>query len=351
MGRRSKRPNAIPRLRERKQRDGRILYAYDHGVVDGKRKETTLGYDYGLALKKWAEMEHDAPIPKPDVITLEYVGRVYMHEYAPANKAARTVKDNEKELGKLLVFFNDPVPVPLDAIKPKHVRLYMTWRSKVAPVRANREKSLLSAIWNFARNAGYTDLPNPVQGIESNEEDGRDVYIEEYEYSAVWAKADPALRDAMDLAYLTGQRPADVMKWTEHDVRDGVIYVSQGKTRAKLRIEVEGELEALLTRIRARKAGYKIHNTRLIVSKNGRPFSVNWLSRKWRMATLDAIKEDQALARLAEVQFRDLRAKAATDKTESADIRQAQRQLGHTSVVMTEAYVRARRGEKVKPTR
>lgn len=51
-------------------------------------------------------------------------------------------------------------------------------------------------------------------------------------------------------------------------------------------------------------------------------------------------------------QLRDLRAKAGTDKADSAgDIRQAQRQLGHTSVAMTKHYVRNRRGDKVGPTR
>jgi integrase len=54
----------------------------------------------------------------------------------------------------------------------------------------------------------------------------------------------------------------------------------------------------------------------------------------------------------ANFQFRDLRAKAATDKADSAgDIREAQKQLGHTSVVMTEQYTRNRRGAKVTPTR
>ncbi|TAM07545.1 MAG: integrase [Paraburkholderia sp.] len=49
-------------------------------------------------------------------------------------------------------------------------------------------------------------------------------------------------------------------------------------------------------------------------------------------------------------QFRDLRAKAGTDKTESAgDIRAAQKQLGHSSVTMTEHYVRERTGDKVGP--
>ncbi|QVQ29162.1 tyrosine-type recombinase/integrase [Achromobacter deleyi] len=51
-------------------------------------------------------------------------------------------------------------------------------------------------------------------------------------------------------------------------------------------------------------------------------------------------------------QFRDLRAKAGTDKTESAgDIRQAQKQLGHGSVTTTEKYVRRRKGDKAGPTR
>ncbi len=48
-------------------------------------------------------------------------------------------------------------------------------------------------------------------------------------------------------------------------------------------------------------------------------------------------------------QFRDLRAKAATDTTEATgDIRQAQRQLGHAALSMTEHYTRQRRGDAVK---
>jgi integrase len=48
----------------------------------------------------------------------------------------------------------------------------------------------------------------------------------------------------------------------------------------------------------------------------------------------------------------DLRAKAGTDKADSsADIREAQKQLGHTTVTMTEHYTRNRRGAKVTPTR
>ena len=48
----------------------------------------------------------------------------------------------------------------------------------------------------------------------------------------------------------------------------------------------------------------------------------------------------------------EIEAQAGTDKAESSgDIMQARDQLGHTTVVMTEQYIRARRGKKVLPTR
>lgn len=54
----------------------------------------------------------------------------------------------------------------------------------------------------------------------------------------------------------------------------------------------------------------------------------------------------------AAFQFRDLRATAGTDKTDSAgDIRKAQQQLGHQPVTTTEIYVRKRRGALTSPTK
>ncbi len=41
----------------------------------------------------------------------------------------------------------------------------------------------------------------------------------------------------MDIAYLTGQRPADVRKMMITDIRDNALRVRQGKTKKFLRIE------------------------------------------------------------------------------------------------------------------
>lgn len=344
MGRKPSKPNAIPRFRARRQKSGRVCYYYDHGVVHGKRKEEPLGADYGLAIKRWAEIERETAPPPQAVLMLKWVGERYMAEVVPT-KAERTQEDNRKEFAKLCEFFDDP-PCPLEAIQPVNVRQYLTWRTKTGTgyVRANREKALLSHVWNFARDKGYTALPNPCAGIKGFKEDGRDVYVEDADYDRILEHADVCLRDAMELAYLTGQRPADVLGMTDMDVRDGALHVKQGKTSAKLRIEVVGELAKVLARIRLRKAGYKVHSTRLVVNEYGRPIGVNAMSRRWKKAC--------EAAKVEGIQFRDLRAKAGTDKTEAAgDIRQAQQQLGHSSVVMTEHYVRKRKGQKVTPTR
>ena len=54
---------------------------------------------------------------------------------------------------------------------------------------------------------------------------------------------------------------------------------------------------------------------------------------------------------LHEFQFRDLRAKAGTDRADAAGDIAAKELLDHASIVMTEHYVRRRRGAIVKPTK
>lgn len=338
MGRKPTKPNAIPRLRLR--RAGSLTrYYYDHGIVKGKRWREPLGTDYAAAIKRWAELEGEQAGPLTR-LTFKAVAEIYRRDVIPT-KAERTQRDNGYELANLIAFFDDP-PALLDAITSQHVNQYMRWR-KSAPIRSTREKALLSHIWNWARGQGYTNNPNPCAGIEGHTA-GRKVYVEDAEYLAIMAKADDVLRDAMELAYLTGQRPADVLKMTVADIHDGAIHVRQNKTDAFEEIEVTGELAALVERIKRRNGVYKIACSRLIVNASGRPFGVNALSRRFRKAA-DA-------AGFPALQFRDLRAKAGTDKLErSGDITQSQRLLGHTSVRTTESYIRSRKGHRITPTR
>lgn len=340
MGRKPTKSGAIPRLRQRKQKSGVVHFYYDHG---GKpRKETPLGADYGVAIKKWAEIEHARVIPAAAVLMFRHVADRYRAEVVPA-KGLKTQRLNNRCITALLSFFDDP-PAPFESIRPIDIRQYLDWRS--AKVMANREVSLFSHMWNWARGKGITDLPNPCEGIRRNKEKGRDVYVEDETYQAVYAHADQTLRDAMDLAYLTGQRVADVWSMDERQRTGDVLAIRQSKTEAKQEMGITGELAALLDRIAARKKGKTLRSTRYIVDADG--MAIGRAALRYRF---DKARKAAGIVK-ADFQFRDLRAKAGTDKADSAgDIRQAQIQLGHTSVTTTEIYVRKRKGAKTSPTR
>jgi integrase len=93
-------------------------------------------------------------------------------------------------------------------------------------------------IFDKAREWGYTAAQNPCQGVKGFKESGRDRYVTDEEFEKVKAHAHFTVADAMDLALLTGQRPADVLKIRCTDIRDDVLWVKQNKTRARIGIEI-----------------------------------------------------------------------------------------------------------------
>ena len=307
---------------------GKIWY---HVTGSKPRVWTKLASDRAEALRLWAQREG---IREDDSTKLfSIIARRYIREVYPT-KAVRTRADNDKELIHLLRVFGH---MPIDAIAPMHIREYMDLRGQVAKVRANREKALFSHIFNKAREWGYTGLQNPCQGVKGFKETGRSRYVTDAEFTKVRSHAHFTVVDAMDLALLTGQRPADVLKLRCTDIRDGALWIVQNKTGARLGIEVVGELAAVIARISSRPR--RAISAYLIQDENGQPISQLALR-----ARFDRARE------LAQVsfQFRDLRAKAATD---TGDLAHSQKLLAHKNREMTEHYVKARIGDRVKPLR
>ena len=81
------------------------------------------------------------------------------------------------------------------------------------------------------------------------------------------------LQLALRLAHLTWQRPGDVLRMSEADISGGVLRVQQGKTKAKLRIVIDGELKALLDDIASYKTtqmpASKVRVLSLLVNEKG----------------------------------------------------------------------------------
>ncbi len=261
------------------------------------------------------------------------VAKRYVREVFPT-KSVQTRRDNDKELAKLLRVFGH---MPIEAIAPMHIRQYLDIRGQVAKVRANREKALFSHIFNKAREWGFTTAQNPCQGVKGFKETGRSRYVTDEEFDRVRANAHPTVIDAMDIALLTGQRPADVLKIKRTDIRDGALWIVQNKTGARLGIEITGELAAVIERINQRPR--KAISAFLIQDENGQPLSQGALRSRFDKA--------RTLAKV-DFQFRDIRAKAATD---TGDLAHSQKLLAHKNRGMTEHYVKARAGDRVKPLR
>ncbi len=305
---------------------------YYYVTTTTPRQWRKLHTDLAVAKKMWAEIEGEQVNPLD--YTFHGIALRYRKEIIPT-KSPQTQKDNEKELQRLEAVFG---LMPIDVIKPHHIKRYLEERGKTAKVRANREKALFSHVFNFAREHGFTDAPNPSAGVKGHKEIGRDRYIEDAEFLAVWNKAHYTVQDAMDLAYLTGQRPADLLKLNRDDIRDGMLWFTQNKTGKKLRIEIVGELKALIDRILSRNHK-KSGGEALLQDGSGQRLTYGALRSRF-----DAAREEAGV----EFQFRDIRAKTATD---TADLARAQSLLGHKTRAMTEHYTRNRKGDKVRPLR
>lgn len=329
--RRTKHKNLPPRLHLKR---GRYYYGRNQEFVGDNLADAMLAYG-----------EREAARAGRRPFTFGDLGEQYAAKVIPT-KAARTREDNLDELAMLNRVFKN---APLSSIEPHHVAGYRDNRfsrprkgrkeePRLATTRANREIALMSAIWNWGRDTGRTSLSNPCEGVKRNKEVGRNRYVMDEELQAVWDAADEPLRDALDLYHLTGQRVSEVLRMSLTDVREGCLWLRQRKTGKPLRVAIEGDLAAVIERIKGRSfpAGAVV-TLALVRDEGGQRMTYDALSDRFQAARATAG---------VHFQLRDLRAKAATDLD---DLALAQRLLGHSSRAMTEHYVKDRIGERVTP--
>lgn len=320
-----------------------IGYYYEHPRDDqGKRKATPLGSDLAEAKKKWAELEGQ-PVPA-DLTTVGGVYEKYM-AWAENRKESgltpRTISDRRKYWKALERVYG---ATPINALKSEHMMPYFNNRS--SKVSGKKELKFLSVVFNWARGRGLMSAPNPLIGLfrQMKVNEKRDVYVSDMDLALVYKHAGDVIKDCLDLAYLTGQRPSDVRKMRWDQIKDDALELKQGKTGAKMRIALVGELAEVIARIRARG----VLGLTILTDPKGQPLKeFGYFRSQFDKARDAAEAEAKELGIPFErFQFRDLRPKAATDLENLAN---AQKLLGHTTERMTAAYIRARRGDVVQP--
>ena len=242
------------------------------------------------------------------------------------------------------------------------------------PRTHNLFRAQLRELMRYAIERGYrTD--NPVAALRTMSERPRTRYLTDSELRRIKVaglrgddgrptRAGRMLAALIDVMYLTGQRPGDVLdlRWQRDPddldaphVSDAGLHFRPSKTRhstaaavvieftPKLR-EAIGRIKALQAeRLMARRADQRVVSGFLITTIGGKRLTYWGASSQWRRAV--------ARAGVKDAELRDLRAKALTDK-EAQDGMGAARTMGaHSTESQTADYVRQRSARKTRATR
>ncbi|MDE1008179.1 MAG: tyrosine-type recombinase/integrase [Paraburkholderia fungorum] len=168
------------------------------------------------------------------------------------------------------------------------------------------------------------------------------------QFQAIHAAAlelDPWIARSLELGLLTAQRREDVANMLFADVKDGFLFVTQEKTKVKLRIPVAIRLEVLglslddvVKRCRDRAVSKWMlhHSRRLTVRQPGDPVGKDALTKAFQKAR-EAAKITWEEGRTPP-SFHELRSLSARLYTEQFGKEFAQALLGHKSASMTEMY-------------
>lgn len=303
--------------------------SYRYVPKTGKRITLAKVGDYGGMLRALADVVAD----NPPLTTLTAVFDRYEREIVP-RKAEATQKQNASLLKHLRAAFGHMQPGKLRA---KHAARYRDARGKIAPTAANRELQLLGHVFTMALEWGAVDF-HPLRGFRKLPMAPRDRYVTDQEYQRVHALARPMIACAMDLALLTGLRRGDILRLERRHLADQGIEIRTSKTGAGLIFEWSPALRQVVKDALAIPPQFRQW---IICNRDGKQFGGAGFSSAWDRLMRKAAKDIEPF------QFRDLRAKNASDEPELAV---AQVRLGHTSPTITDRVYR-RKAKNVKPLR
>lgn len=259
-------------------------------------KWVQLGKTLADVHRRYSEILED----KKNFATLSHLIDRYIAEVLPT-KAPSTQRPQRQQIERLRGVFGHCKP---SDIRPFDIGQYLDHRS--AKVAANREIALLSHIYRKGMRWGLADQ-NPCQGVERNKESPDRRYIEDWEFEAVLSSAPKFVGIAMRLAYLTGQRQADVLKMQRSHLQVDGILIKQNKTSAGLLVRWSSDLRSL---VEEALTSYKISSLWLVRSENGQRLSSSGFQTAWNRHMNFCLERGFISERFT---FRAIRAKARSD--------------------------------------
>jgi integrase len=236
----------LPRMEAMSRKYG-FTYRY-HPVGS---KPINLGHDKDAAIRRVLDMNQS----NIDRGTVNELWRLYQTLPAFKDLADDSRKDYMQCSGPLLKVFG---AMPPATIKPAHIARYLRVERADAPVRANREKSLLSNLFNVGIERGDLET-NPCKQVRKNKEKVRKEAptAEVLADFLAWAWSQKGqslvLAGMAEFASIAGNRGVEfrTLAWTQitgNQIR--VIRAKQHGAEVVEVIEIDGMIADLITRLR-----------------------------------------------------------------------------------------------------
>lgn len=217
--------------------------------------------------------------------------------------------------------------MPADSVKPQHVRRYMDLRS--SRKRANLERICLSNVFSHGVERGMCQ-GNPCEPVKPFKLAGRDRYVTDAEYQAMYKQAPPVLQAIMEISYTCAARGQDVRMLKLSDITDEGLLIAQQKTgKRQVKLWSRRLREAVNQAIELRRetvARVRHDSVYMILNARGRPYTAESLKTLWARHKLPGM----------DWTFHDLKAKGISDFPGDR-----QEFSGHKSRLMMERYNRS----------
>lgn len=266
----------LPRMESRPRKDGLTTYRYQ--TVD--RKAINLGTDKQAAIRKVLDMLGRAP----DEGTVKSLWRLYQATAAWERLSSDTRRDYTQCSKPLLAVFGD---VAAAQIKPSDIARYLRIERASAPVRANRENSLLSNLMNVAIERGELDV-NPCKQVRRNQEMPRRVEPQSdqiqalvkfaFEKGGQW----PVIVMAAEFASLAGPRQIEFLPITWPFIGELEIRIIRAKQRKGApvivdKVEISPAMRELIGRLQARRGDSQT----VFANRHGNPYTRSGFKGMW----------------------------------------------------------------------
>ena len=227
-------------------------------------------------------------------------------------------------------------------VRPIHITKYLRIRGKKAPVRANREKALLSHIFTYAKNEKGLIDHNPCAGTGRNQEKPRDRLPTWWELKEFKKVAPPILQLWVDFKYKTGLRQQTMLRMTKTQLRVEGIKVRASKNNKKGIILWDNDLRDIVDQIKALPR--KIDSIYLFTNRQGQPYTESGFRSMFHKYMQLALEKTALEETFTE---HDIRAMHGTEAEEQGI--NATDNLLHNDSKSTKAYLRGKKEVVIKP--